>query len=82
MKSSLSHFLTFRRCPMNCSEEITEDSLRRIFGVPMSSTSTIPNNATGGQNQSDPSIDYTFKVILLGQGGVGKTCVLCRYSVS
>ncbi|CAL8128897.1 unnamed protein product [Orchesella dallaii] len=29
--------------------------------------------------QQNP-IDYTFKVILLGEMGVGKTCVLCRFS--
>ena len=33
-----------------------------------------------GQGNMAKSYDYLFKILLIGDSGVGKTCILCRFA--
>jgi len=81
------------KCPLNCHEPIREQGLRRLFGVGRSSDdidyndySSAGTSSSGSSQLKDritsspnPSADLSYNIILVGETGVGKTCLLHRF---
>jgi GTPase SAR1 family protein len=52
----------------NTNEGVEENKHRNmLYKTPMGKTSTQP-------------YDYTFKIVLIGDSGVGKSCILLRFA--
>ncbi|ODM90265.1 GTP-binding protein YPTM1 [Orchesella cincta] len=64
--------------PINTFGVAIQNELQKI--PLMDTTFKVLGVSTEHETRQSPIIDYTFKVILLGETGVGKTCVLCRFS--
>ena len=45
----------------------------------MTSTTTTSTKSTHGKKKSK-QFDYTFKIVMIGDSGVGKSCILLRFA--
>ncbi|ODM92479.1 Ras-related protein RAB1BV [Orchesella cincta] len=73
-----------RSCPM-CREALSLSNLTRLYGidpsVKLSKKARHENSNCNSENSlSMRKPDYTFKLVLLGNSAVGKSCLLKRFS--
>ena len=45
----------------------------------MSSSNSNPSKQTHGKKKTK-QFDYTFKIVMIGDSGVGKSCILLRFA--
>jgi len=70
-----------------CREALSLSTLTRLYGIDpvgaSSSRKSSRDNASNYYDMNNVSLrkpDYTFKLVLLGNSGVGKSCLLKRFS--
>lgn len=68
-----------------CEQQTRKHKFKRIFYVPLaeyrySATEPKQGSQTGETESMAKTYDYLFKLLLIGDSGVGKTCLLFRFS--
>jgi Ras-related protein Rab-1A len=65
----------------------TEENISKI--LPTNNYDTVQNNkiekrgsnvSSGSMMNKSKQFDYTFKIVLIGDSGVGKSCILLRFA--
>ena len=60
-----------------CSIYLREDSVQKIIFIP---NTTMFRFRPKGENPSEMSYSYLFKYIIIGDTGVGKSCLLLQFT--
>ncbi|CAL8073796.1 unnamed protein product [Orchesella dallaii] len=74
----------YRTCPI-CRDQLKLDKLRKLFGIQVKRSTKRSNTAQSQSASTSKGIsavqyDHKFKVIIVGDAGVGKSCLMQRYA--